>query len=111
MAIITLSKNAFNGTGELARQISDLLGYRLVSRDDILEKTAQYGISKDRQDRARTRRLGMLHPMDLVLSQQSFERMSFLLKCHAEPASAAKYLGRGYPLPHQILRFAQNDTS
>ena len=64
MAIITLSQKAFNGAGELAQQISDLLGYRLVSRDDIVEKTAQYGISKDRQDRARSRRLGILHRMD-----------------------------------------------
>ena len=47
----------------------------------------------------------------LVLSQQSFERISLLRKWHAERASAAKYPGRGYPLPHQILRFAQNDTS
>ena len=65
MAIITLSKKAFNGAGELAQQISTLLGYRLVSRDDIVEKTAQYGISKDRRERARSRRLGIWHPMDL----------------------------------------------
>ena len=65
MAIITLSKKAFNGAGGLAQQISALLDYRLISRDDIVEKTAQYGISKDRRDRARSRRLGMWHPMDL----------------------------------------------
>jgi len=65
MAIITLSKMAFNGAGGLAQQVSTLLGYRLISRDEIVEKTAQYGISKDRRDRARSRRLGMLRPMDL----------------------------------------------
>ena len=47
----------------------------------------------------------------LVLSQLAFERMSLLRKCHSEPAAAAKNLGKGYPLPHQIPRFAQNDTS
>ena len=65
MAIITLSKKAFNGAGGLAQQISALLDYRLISRDDIVEKTAQYGISKDRRDRAKSRRLGIWHPMDL----------------------------------------------
>lgn len=65
MAIVTLSQQAFNGAGELAQEISDQLGYRLVSRDDIVEKTAQYGMSKERQERARSRRLGMLQRMDL----------------------------------------------
>jgi len=65
MAIITLSQQAFNGAGELAQEISELLGYRLVSRDEIVEKTAQYGMSKDRQNRARSRHLGMLRRMDL----------------------------------------------
>ena len=66
MAIITLSKKAFNGAGELAQHVSELLDYRLVSRDEIVEKTAHYGISKERRERARSRRLGMLHPMDPV---------------------------------------------
>ena len=65
MAIITLSQQAFDGAGELAQRISGLLGYKLVSRDDIVEKTGQYGISKDRQDRAMSRRLGMFRRMDL----------------------------------------------
>ena len=60
MAIVTLSHQAFDGAGELAQRISDLLGYRLVSRDDIVEKTAQYGISRDRLGRALGRRLGIL---------------------------------------------------
>lgn len=65
MAIVTLSQEAFNGSGELAQQISNLLGYRLVERNEIVEKTAQYGLSKDRQDRARSRRLGLIRRMDL----------------------------------------------
>ena len=64
MAIITLSQQAFNGAAELARGISNILDYRLVSRNEIVEKTAQYGMSKDRQDRAKSRRLGMWRRMD-----------------------------------------------
>ena len=64
MAIITLSKRAFNGAGELAQQVSKLLDYRMVSRYDIIEKTSQYGISEDRQERVRSRNLGILHRMD-----------------------------------------------
>jgi len=65
MAIVTLSHQAFDGAGELARQVSDSLGYRLVSREDVVEKTAQYGISQDRQSRAKARRLGMLRRVDM----------------------------------------------
>ena len=65
MAIVTLFQEAFNGAGELAEQISNLLGYRLVSRNEIVEKTAQYGLSKDRQDRAKSKRLGLMRRMDL----------------------------------------------
>ena len=65
MAIVTLSHQAFDGAGELAQEISNLFNYRLVSRDDIVEKTAQYGITKDRQIRAMGRRLGMFRRMDL----------------------------------------------
>ena len=65
MAIITLSQQAFDGARELAQRISGQLGYKLVSRDDIVEKTGQYGISKDRQDRAMSRSLGTFRRMDL----------------------------------------------
>ena len=65
MAIVTLAKRPFSGAGELARSVSENLGCRLVSREDIIKKTALYGMSGDRQDRARRRRLGMLNRMDL----------------------------------------------
>ena len=65
MAIVTVSKETFSGASELARQVSEKLGYSLVSRDDIIAKTAHYGVSTDRQQRARRRRLGILARMDL----------------------------------------------
>ncbi len=64
MAIIMLSRGRFTGGRELAQSISEKLGYRFISREDIIEKTAQYGISKERLDRARRRRVGMLQRMD-----------------------------------------------
>ena len=65
MAIITLVKSTFSGATELAQSVSQDLGYRLVAREDIIDKTAGYGMSEQRQDRARRRRLGVLRPMDL----------------------------------------------
>ena len=65
MAIITLARGAFSGARELAQYISGELGYRLVSREDIIEKTARYGMSRDKQERARRKRLGVLPRMDL----------------------------------------------
>ena len=65
MAIITLSQQAFDGTRELAQRISGQLGYKLISRDDIIEKTGQYGTSKGRQNRAMGRSLSAFHRMDL----------------------------------------------
>ncbi len=65
MAIITLSRGTFSGAKKLAETISEELGYRLVSREDIVERVAQYGMSEDRLDRARCRHLGMLPRIDL----------------------------------------------
>ena len=64
MAIIMLSRGRFTGGRELAQSISEKLGYRFISREDIIEKTAQYGMSKERLDRARRRRVGMLQRRD-----------------------------------------------
>ena len=65
MAIVTLSRGIFSGARELAQEISEELGYKLVSREDIIEQTAEYGVSEERLDRARRRKLGMLQRNDL----------------------------------------------
>jgi cytidylate kinase len=65
MAIITLSKGIFSGARELARRVSENLGYSLVSREEIVEKTAQYGLPGSRLEWARCRRLGVLARKDL----------------------------------------------
>ena len=65
MAIITVSRGIFSGARELAQGISQELGYKLVSREDIIEKTASYGVSEERLDCARRRKLGLLQRKDL----------------------------------------------
>ncbi len=80
MAIVTLSHKAFDGAGELAQQISGLLGYKLVSRDDIVQKTAQYGISKHLQGRAIDRRLGILRRIDLGWRKYRIYSQAALIK-------------------------------
>ena len=65
MAIITLSRGRFTGGRELAQCISEKLGYTFLSREDIIDKTALYGMSEEKLDRARRRRLGMLQRMNL----------------------------------------------
>ena len=65
MAIIAVARGTFSGAKELAQQIAETLSYRLVSRADIIEKTAQYGVTRERLDRARRRRLGILQRKQL----------------------------------------------
>ena len=65
MAIVTVSRGSFSGARELARLLAEQLEYRLVSREDIIEKTARYGITEERRERARRRRLGILQRADL----------------------------------------------
>ena len=65
MAIITVSQGAFSGARELARRLSQELVYRLAYREDVIEKTSQYGMSPARLERARRRHLGMWPQMDL----------------------------------------------
>ena len=60
MAIIALARGTFSGAKELAQQVAETLNYRLVSREDIIEKTAQYGVTRERLDRARRRKLSIL---------------------------------------------------
>ena len=65
MAIITLSTETFSGGRELAARISEKLGYKLVSRENIIEKTGHYGMSRNRLERARRRSVGILGRIDL----------------------------------------------
>jgi cytidylate kinase len=65
MAIITLARGTFSGARKVAENLSEGLGYKLVSREDIIERIVEYGISGDRLERGRCRHLGMLPRRDL----------------------------------------------
>lgn len=65
MAIITLSRKPFSGTKELAKCLEIHLGYKLISREDVIEKIEQYGMPRDRMDNARRKSLGRLPRLDL----------------------------------------------
>ena len=53
MAIITISRGTYSGGKELAERISKDLGYRLLSREQLLMDTAQeYGVSEEKLETA-----------------------------------------------------------
>ena len=67
MAIITISRGTYSGARELAEYLCQNLGYRSVSREDIigkLEESGEYGISTERLDSARYRRLSLRQRKD-----------------------------------------------
>ena len=65
MAIVSVSAETFSGGRELAIHISEQLGYKLLSRDEIIGKAGGYGMSTNRLERARRRHVGILGRMDL----------------------------------------------
>ena len=102
MAIITLSRKPFSNAKELAECDSKHLGYRLISREDVIEKMARFGMPGDRIDHARRRRLGRLPRLDLEWMHYIF----FVRAALSEEISEANliYLGnngqqllRGFP--------------
>lgn len=48
MAIVTISRGAFSGGAELANLIGKKLGYRVISREVIVEAAKTYGVSEER---------------------------------------------------------------
>jgi len=65
MAIITLSRGTYNGAKDLAEYISQQLGYRLLAREDIIDKIKEWGISEPRIEQALHGRVGILQRMNL----------------------------------------------
>jgi cytidylate kinase len=47
MAVITISRGSFSGGKMLAECLADLLKFRCIDRDVIVEKAAAYGVSQD----------------------------------------------------------------
>ena len=65
MAIVTIARDAFSGANDLAGYLSEALGYKLVTRTDIIAALPEYGISEDRLHRALYKHLGIMAKMDL----------------------------------------------
>lgn len=68
MAIITISRGTYSGARELAEYLCENLGYRSITREDILgklEESGEYGIPMERLDNARYRRLSLRQRKDL----------------------------------------------
>ncbi len=47
MAIITISQGSYSGGRMLAEAVSQRLGYRGISRDQVIDKAAQWGVPQD----------------------------------------------------------------
>ena len=65
MAIITIARDAFSGASDLAAYLSRSLGYKLVTRTDIIPALPEYGISEERLHRALYKQLGVRPKLDL----------------------------------------------
>jgi len=65
MAIITLTRGTYSGAKELAEYTAKHLGYKLLSREDLLQELAQSGWEEDRLNKARYKQLGIMERMNL----------------------------------------------
>ncbi len=61
MGIITITRGSYGGVEALARRLADDLGYRLFSREEVLQGTVQeYGLSQSQLESALMHRPGFL---------------------------------------------------
>jgi len=65
MAIITLSRGTYSGATELAEQVAKNLGYKMLSRENIIDELAHFGWKDGKLAKVRNKRLGMLERMNL----------------------------------------------
>ena len=65
MAIVTLSRGTYSGAKDLAEYVSQNLGYKLLSREVILDKLEEYGWTDGKLDKVRHKKLGILQRMNL----------------------------------------------
>ena len=65
MAIITLTRGTYSGAKDLGQYLADNLGYKLLSRETIIDKLAEYGWVEEKLDKVRQKQLGILQRMNL----------------------------------------------
>ncbi len=66
MAIVTISRGTYSGGKDLAEHISNKLGYRLLSREELLTNTAkEFGVSEEKLETALMNKPGFLEGLNL----------------------------------------------
>jgi len=60
MAIITMSRGTYSGAKELSEYVVQNLGYKLLSREVIIQELANYGWVEGKLERVRHKQLGIL---------------------------------------------------
>lgn len=65
MAIITMSRGTYSGAKELSEFVAQNLGYKLLSREVIIEELAHYGWVEGKLNKVRQKQLGILERMNL----------------------------------------------
>lgn len=102
MAIITISRGTFSGGKALAECLGKELGYRLLSREELVQATAQrFGASDDELAAALSHKPGLL-------DRRRFTKRSYVVCVQAELASAVQgdnvvYHGQaGHLLLHKV---------
>ena len=65
MAIITLTRGTYSGAKELGQYLVEKLGCKLLSRENIIDKLAEYGWVEEKLDKVRQKQLGILQRMNL----------------------------------------------
>lgn len=65
MAIITLSRGTYSGAKELAEHIAQNAGYKLLSRETIIDELGRYGWVDTKLGKARHKQLSILQRMNL----------------------------------------------
>ncbi len=65
MAIITMSRGTYSGAKELAEYTAQNVGYKLLSRETIIDELARFGWVEGKLDRVRRKQLSILERMNL----------------------------------------------
>src|SRR4030042_705278 len=65
MAIITLTRGTYSGARDLGQYLERKLGYKLLSRETIIDKLVEYGWVDEKLEKVRHKQLGVLQRMNL----------------------------------------------
>ncbi len=116
MAIITISRGAYSGIEALAERLREELGYRLLSREELLVDTAkEFGASESQLESALKHRPGLLEGRGLTRLHYIYCVQAVIAKAvqgddlvyHGE---AGHLLLKGIPHNLRVMLVADHDT-